>query len=379
MAKKVLIFAGPEGHFSLAEAAKHALSTEYNVEIILKPELLFAFYKPIYLFFPSVFQVIFALFNQPLLLKLAQLYCHLNYDRIVQQALDTHQPDCCIITYFMYNQSVTKYCQSRQIPFFAVVSDPWTFHSITLAPAATSNLVFDTTAEQKAKQLIPAHYTTTGWLVKPDFEATYDQQAVRKTLQLKPNVFTILIAAGSEGSMMVMKVLPSLVKTTQPVQVIVACGHNQHMFQQLQKLGPQIIPISFTPQLHTYMQAADVVVGKAGPNMIFEAVAAHKPFVAITHISGQEDGNLELIKQYQLGWVEEDATAASALLQDIIAHPDQLQSFQPALQRLATYNQRAKIQLKKLVATAVIKPSVALPATHPTSSPDATTYRHESA
>ena len=55
------------------------------------------------------------------------------------------------------------------------------------------------------------------------------------------------------------------------------------------------------------MGIADLIIGKAGPNTIFETVAAKKPFIAITHIAGQEDCNLDLIKEYQLGFVEENA------------------------------------------------------------------------
>ena len=47
--------------------------------------------------------------------------------------------------------------------------------------------------------------------------------------------------------------------------------------------------------------ASDIVFGKAGPNFLFDSVACQKPFVSMTHIGGQEDGNVELIKKKKLG------------------------------------------------------------------------------
>lgn len=53
------------------------------------------------------------------------------------------------------------------------------------------------------------------------------------------------------------------------------------------------------------LAVADIVFGKAGPNFLFDTIAAGKPFVSITHIGGQEDGNIEIIKKKKLGWVKE--------------------------------------------------------------------------
>ena len=51
------------------------------------------------------------------------------------------------------------------------------------------------------------------------------------------------------------------------------------------------------------MAATDIVMGKAGPNVLFEAGVLGKPFIATTYIPGQEKGNLEFIERHGLGWV----------------------------------------------------------------------------
>jgi UDP-N-acetylglucosamine:LPS N-acetylglucosamine transferase len=51
------------------------------------------------------------------------------------------------------------------------------------------------------------------------------------------------------------------------------------------------------------MASADVVMGKAGPNVLFEAVTLGKPFIATAYIPGQEEVNLDFIRRHKLGWI----------------------------------------------------------------------------
>jgi UDP-N-acetylglucosamine:LPS N-acetylglucosamine transferase len=97
------------------------------------------------------------------------------------------------------------------------------------------------------------------------------------------------------------------------------------------------------------MQASDLVIGKAGPNSVFEAVACLTPFFATTHIAGQEDGNLDIIRELKLGYVEEDSVKAAKLLHQIIENPKQLENFKENLNVLSDYNKQAKTKLKVLL------------------------------
>jgi UDP-N-acetylglucosamine:LPS N-acetylglucosamine transferase len=98
------------------------------------------------------------------------------------------------------------------------------------------------------------------------------------------------------------------------------------------------------------MQAADIIVGKAGPNTLFESVATYKPFLAITHISGQEDGNLDIIREKKLGWVEENPLKASRKLHELINNLPLLTSLQPDILKMANHNLAAKKVLLKVLS-----------------------------
>ena len=66
---------------------------------------------------------------------------------------------------------------------------------------------------------------------------------------------------------------------------------------------PNVATLPHTNDIAPYMAAADIIMGKAGPNILFESVMLGKPFFATTFIPGQEQENLAFIQRHGLGWV----------------------------------------------------------------------------
>jgi UDP-N-acetylglucosamine:LPS N-acetylglucosamine transferase len=93
-----------------------------------------------------------------------------------------------------------------------------------------------------------------------------------------------------------------MLATSSPLQVILAVGTNQALLARFKDVK-NVYTLPFTKQIAQYMAAADVVMGKAGPNTLFESVMLGKPFIATAYIPGQEEANLEFIRRHQLGWV----------------------------------------------------------------------------
>jgi len=356
--KKILILTGPEGHLSIARSIEQTLAKTHQVVLQEIDEPLFRLYKPIYQLFPGFFSIPFKLSAGRLISNIGKQINQRRYYQKIQRLIQDLQPNLVASTYFMFNPSLKAVLNKKQIPFITVMTDSWSLHPFLVTREATRHILFDQKALQTALKIDHrANYSALGWFVRDEFEQDYALTEVRQQLQLQPNIFTILVTAGSEGSATVLKIMPSLIKSTQPLQVIVACGNNEFLLAKVKAMAKSaaanaqtvITALPFAPNLHLYMQAADLVVGKAGPNTVFESVATHTPFFAITHISGQEDGNLDLIKHYQIGYVEENAPKAARLLAEIIQSPTTLKKFTQPLAELANYNRAAKTKLLQLV------------------------------
>lgn len=382
--KTIAIFTAPQGHFSIAQAIQEKLQDNYNIVMFEDRDSLFDLYVPFYQFFPAANSIPFSLATSAAkrrkIKKMIETVFYYRYKEKIEAFLEEHRPDVCISTHFIYNANLVTQKRIAGTPFINVITDPRTISPFVISGEATTNVCFENTTEGVVKKFDPSAKTDVlGWFVREQFEKKVEmdgdmtpftdqkaeqkvKQTSRKKLGLNPNLFTILIASGSEGTNMILKLLPALFSEKNPVQIVVACGSNKKLFgivSSFQKLLTQtnrpatIIPIEFSTQMDMYMRASDIVVGKAGPNTIFESVACKRPFFAITHIAGQEDGNLDLIREYKIGFVEEKPRKAQKLLQSIIKNPDQLAVFSEPLAKLAAKNALAGTKLHALIAAAL--------------------------
>src|SRR5258708_13112221 len=85
-----------------------------------------------------------------------------------------------------------------------------------------------------------------------------------------------------------------------------------------------LVALPNTKEMAPFRATADVVMGKAGPNSLFESVMLGKPFIATAYIPGQEYANLSFIQHHGLGWVALQPRTLRSLLNTLIHDTDQL-------------------------------------------------------
>lgn len=356
------IFTTREGHRSLAEAVSVVLEDlGLNVYQNEHAGHEFGLYTPFYQLFPQLWQIPYRFHTSRKAQQMIETYAKVTFqDKVIAQ-IKEQQPAVVISTWFMLHQIIAQANTHESFQFLNVVSDPRTFANIIINPEAT-NLVFDKKAANRAQRVgAPKNkVVVSGWFVRDRFESNYVQEKVRTQLGLPQDKLILLIVAGSEGTATILKILPAFINCNRPVEVIVACGSSKKLAATVNTLSKVIEAsnrgntvavrsLAFTREIHLYLQAADLIMGKAGPNLLFEATATKTPFFAFTHISGQEDGNLNIIKEYKLGWVEEDPLKAIRLLKQILVKPELLDRFNPSLVKMAEHNHQAKKILADLV------------------------------
>lgn len=357
--KKIALFTTTEGHYSIAEAIAVELQKNYQVKIYFEREQLFDFYAAFYKYFPAVLRVPFYVSDRKEFSNLIDQFCKNKYLGKVTAFLKKNKPSLVISTFNLFNSSIEECCKLSGTPFVNVLTDPYTTHLKLISKKADFNTTFDLQQKKACMKKKRANYVETGWFVRPQFEETYDQADVRKKLGLDPNILTFLVVSGSEGSNFVSGIFPAILSSAEKLQIVIACGGNKSLLKTVQVMAEiterikdkiTIVPLPFTTEIHKYMQAADLVIGKAGPNMLFESVATKTPFFAITHLPGQEDGNLTIIKNYNLGYVEENPFKAAKILKRIVAHPKELDQFAAPLEALAEHNRQSKKILSQAIA-----------------------------
>ncbi len=309
---RILILIAPTGggHISLAEALRDQLEQDFAITIInLLPNFFDYSYRFVGRHALWLWSTAFHLSNTPGQARSAQRLFVLLINNRLKRALDQVQPDLVITTHPLVSHAAKRVLEkySPGTPFVMLFSDPYSVHATwfsernaaaALAPSRESQ------ALALANGFDPARLHLVGWPVRGQFYRTGgpDRIETLARLNLDPDRFTIFLQGGGDGAANFWRPAQSLLAANQGVQVILATGTNRALLGRFKGVK-NLYALPFTREIAPYMAAADMVMGKAGPNVLFEAVVLGKPFIATTYIPGQEKGNLEFIERYSLGWV----------------------------------------------------------------------------
>src|SRR5260370_2699470 len=84
-----------------------------------------------------------------------------------------------------------------------------------------------------------------------------------------------------------------------PVQLLIITGRNKRLYVHLQRTRSHLrVPAKvygFVQNMPELMHAADVIITKAGPGTICEALACNLPIILSGDGPGQEDGNVDFV------------------------------------------------------------------------------------
>lgn len=360
----ISIFSTDWGHKSIGEAVEDALKSNYhtNLNYIRSEQIGFKSYQVIYQLFPNISKIPFKVSENDQISRVVKKYVYAYYFKKVEKLIKEQKPKFVVSVYFGFTLALEKLSKKYGFKLINIVSDPRTFHKLSLS-YKTYNLVFDKKSIKRCKNLNinSKFYIQSGWFVRSEFQKTISKESVKISLGINPKLFTICVIGGSEGSLNILKILPAFLSKDKKIQVIIICGNNKKLYNSLDSLlkiiskdntrKTKFIIKGFIKNTHKYLQASDLIIGKAGPNLLFESVAVETPFFAISHISGQEDGNLEIIKEYKIGLVEENATKAIEITKNIINNPKILDRYSKNIKKLALYNRNSYSVLKKLIST----------------------------
>lgn len=123
------------------------------------------------------------------------------------------------------------------------------------------------------------------------------RRARRIQLGLDPDRFTVLVCSGADGSGDLVRRARVLARSGLDISLVVICGRNQRARDSLAGLRDRwerpVTVHGFVTNMSEWMTASDIVVTKAGPGTIAEALCAGLPLLITWYLPGQERGNME--------------------------------------------------------------------------------------
>jgi 1,2-diacylglycerol 3-beta-galactosyltransferase len=228
----------------------------------------------------------------------------------VLRLLHEHPADAIVCCHPILNHLAVQALieTGNETPLITLVIDLATAHPFWFAPGVTRCLV---PTEQVRRRALACGLPTervlvTGLPVSAHFFATrQDPRAVRQRLGLEMNLPVVLLVNGAEGMGSPYRLCEAIAERGVRAQLVVIAGRNERLRARLAAAAWPLPMRSegFVDNMHEWMRAADLLVTKAGPSTIGEALAMGLPMVLSSALPGQERPNVDYVVRAGPTWI----------------------------------------------------------------------------
>jgi UDP-N-acetylglucosamine:LPS N-acetylglucosamine transferase len=359
---KVLILTAHTGggHISLAQAMKDTLDENYAVEIAAPlPSIIHRYYTWAERHSLRFYELTFnSSDNEKAALRMHKIVTSLIQKRL-KTLIEQVEPQLIISAHPFLYYSVARVNEqlSKRIPLVFLLPEPERIHSAWIAEKnADAYLVSDREVfdQALASGIDESRLYLTGRPVRKQFLQDYraSRSATLAAFDFDPALFTVFLQGGAEGTFGMDRTVQSILASNRPMQIILAVGTNKRLASRYAAVSNlRVLP--FVETIAPYMAAADLVIGKAGPTFIYEAVMLEKPFLATFYIPGQETVNLAFLERHNLGWVCLEGEAQKQLITRLAADPALLTEKVNSIRAFRAWNIQANQTMYPLIESLV--------------------------
>lgn len=217
-----------------------------------------------------------------------------------------HPADLIVCVHPIANSFALKALGNDRPPFYTVVTDMVTTHALWFDTRSDHIFVPTETARQRALIYnMPEEKLEVVGLPVADRYCTPagDKQALREKLGWPLDKPIALLVGGGDGMGPLGKSARAIDESGLDLGLVIVCGRNEKLKADLESQtwdNPAFI-YGFTHDMPDFMRAVDVIVTKAGPGTIAEALNAHLPIILYSKLPGQEDGNVTFVVESGAG------------------------------------------------------------------------------
>lgn len=321
------------GHRASAEAIQEALNIKYGAAVETKLVDVFTQYTP-YPFsrFPAWYPTIVArgirlwgsgfkvsdgIRRSRVLGGTVYPYARWSFRRMVRE----NPADVYVSVHPLLTMPALRALGKTRPPFITVVTDLVSAHAFWFYPKVDEIILPTEGAYQRAlKHKAPAtKLKIIGLPVSQRFcLPPGDKNQLRHTLGWQTGVTTIVVVGGGEGMGPLYDIARGIATTGLPIQMAVVSGRNETLRARLDAVQWEIPTrvYGFVTNMPDLMRAADLIVTKAGPSSIVEAINAGLPIILSSALPGQEDGNVRWVVENGAGlWAPGPQRVVSAVKQ----------------------------------------------------------------
>jgi UDP-N-acetylglucosamine:LPS N-acetylglucosamine transferase len=291
--KKILIITYPGGHTAISDALKSRLEKYYSLNVFTDrtgEKFLAFFYRY------NLGHLWCSISHTPILNRIGQLLSRFR-------KLDFSVKDYDLIitcTSFWY-----PFLKQYKKPVLTVVSDVEDYSTSDWLQSSDQNFILGTSrlVEQANKKGFTKYTQVNGMILRECFTdiRNIDKQDMKEKLGLQKDKRNILVCFGSFGTGGLLEVAKQLRNNAED-NVIFICGKMEEIKDQIQSHNSNYTVLGYVENMHEYMRAADVFIGKPGPGCLYECIQCETPCIFLNkNVMPQEQHCLEIVRGTRIG------------------------------------------------------------------------------
>ena len=318
-----------------------------NLGLVLGANFLryvYRFYWNNALRYPPLINAFYRGADNPFMIKIIDRILGITFLPKFVQYLEREKPDLVMSTYFTFTHYLEFLKRVGQLDAVSVVLNPEPFdsHYIWFSPAFDWSLVFSEKSRREiVEKGIPAgRVKVFQFPVKPSYSRRAGGKAkFRGSLGLEKTPFTALLFFGAEGVGPVKKYIATMIERKLDIQAVVICGRNERLRTDLQTIaagptGPLRLAVTgYVTNLADYIAASDVVVGKSGPNQVFETLVQGRPIIISSFLANEKETTSWVIGN-RVGWLTRSPGHLATLLAKLAAKPEIIADYERNVRQL---------------------------------------------
>jgi len=328
--KRILIFMsiGGGGHVSVSNALKRYLEDDYEITIVNFFEEVMSSVDTIrYLTFGKASgEDIYNFCLQNRFISLVNGFTRFGawsikykstaIESLLQDFIIRYKPDLLISVIPVVNFMILPVAKKLDIPFLVVTNDLDTTNYVNGITQIDYNKFYYTVAfndkdiysKFRTAKIPKSQVAVTGFPLRPEFyDKDKDKALIKKDFQIQENKKVVMILMGGAGSFVCYRYVQTLARLKKPMHIVACIGRDERLRNTITGLSlPAHITLSivgFTGRISDLMSVADVLITKAGPNSICEAMASYLP-ILIDQTTGNiwwEVLNVDFVKKHKIG------------------------------------------------------------------------------
>lgn len=251
------------------------------------------------------------------------------------QFLIRENPDVIISTHFLPSQISSNLKKAKKIKsrLVTIITD-FSVHSfwvsadtdiyVVASEFTRAELINEGVREERIKEF--------GIPIDLKFLKQYDRGKLCRKFDIDENKFTILIMTGSFGLGPLEKIVNALYRD---VQILVVCAANKKLYTTLKNRNLANVKVfGFIYNPEELMAVSGIIITKPGGLTISEILGMELVPVFISAIPGQEAGNVEVLKRYDIGLCARSIKALKNIVLDFKEHQDKLKRIKENIRKV---------------------------------------------